>query len=368
VLFVSRTRYRLPIDGAARRKWDALGAQLELRVRATARGRGSTGDARFRLVRDRGLGPLGGPAFYLSLPFRIAGDLQRFRPEVVVAQSPYEGAAALLARSLIASDAGIVVEVHGDWRTATRLYGSRLRRVVEPLAWAVARDALRRADAVRTVGPFTSALVRGVGVEPAAEFTAYSDTSSFTGRSVVPLPDQPTALFIGVLERYKDVRTLAAAWRVVAERVPAAQLRVIGRGREHAVIEELVEALPGWVAWSREEPPEAIAAALDAATVLVLPSRSEGLPRVAIEAMARGRPVVGSDAGGIPDIVRNDANGLLVRPGDPAALASALERVLTDRGLAERLAAAAAADAGRWMVPAEEYAARMRALVDDLHR
>jgi glycosyltransferase involved in cell wall biosynthesis len=98
----------------------------------------------------------------------------------------------------------------------------------------------------------------------------------------------------------------------------------------------------------------------------VLPSFSEGLPRVAMEAFARGRPVVGSRAGGIPDIVEDGASGLLVPAGDPAALADAFVRILSDRGLAELLAEGARSSRTRWLQTPEEFAGRMRGLVEGL--
>ena len=104
----------------------------------------------------------------------------------------------------------------------------------------------------------------------------------------------------------------------------------------------------------------------DAATVLLLPSFSEGLPRVAMEAFARGRPVIGARAGGIPDIVEDGVNGLLVDPQDPDSIADALVRVLSDRELAERLAVGAAASAEHWLQPPEVYANRLRELVEGL--
>jgi glycosyltransferase involved in cell wall biosynthesis len=103
---------------------------------------------------------------------------------------------------------------------------------------------------------------------------------------------------------------------------------------------------------------------LDEATVLVLPSRSEGMGRVIIEAFCRGRPVIGSRVGGIPDLVEDGANGLLVESGDTDALVEALERVLTDKELAERLAAGARGSTGMWTITPEEFAARLRALVE----
>ena len=99
------------------------------------------------------------------------------------------------------------------------------------------------------------------------------------------------------------------------------------------------------------------------ATVLVLPSRSEGLGRIVVEALCRGRPVVATRVGGIPDLVRDGENGLLVEPGDTRALADALVRISSDRGLAERLAARARESVEPWIATPEEYAARLRAAV-----
>jgi glycosyltransferase involved in cell wall biosynthesis len=359
VLFVSRTRYRLPLDPSVARKWDALAAEMELRVLA---GGDTADDGRFRLVPGRS------PAFYLSLPLRVAEELRRFRPDVVVAQSPYEASSVLAARALARSRARVVLEVHGDWHTATRLYGSPLRRLLEPVSTTLARAAVRRVDAVRTVSPFTSGLVRAVGVEPATTFTTYFDVSAFSATPPAPLPERPRALFVGVLERYKNVHGLAEAWRLAAPSVPDATLHLVGRGREHAVSEQLVRDFPDRVTWDERLPSSGVAAALDAATVLVLPSFSEGLPRVAMEAFARGRGVVGARAGGIPDIVEDGTSGLLVPPGDAAALADALVRALSDPQLARSLADGARASSARWLQSPEEFATRTRELVDSLRR
>jgi glycosyltransferase involved in cell wall biosynthesis len=359
VLFVSRTRYRLPLEPQLARKWDALGDELDLRVLATG-AEDESEDGRFRLVAART------PAFYLALPVHVARQLRAFRPDVVVAQSPYEAWSALLGRRLAGAQSRVLLEVHGDWRTATRLYGSPLRRLVEPLSRAAARAAVRRADAVRTVSPFTSSLVRGVGVEPAATFTAYVDVSAFLATPPAPLPPQPRALFVGVLERYKNVQGLADAWRLAADRVPGATLHLVGRGHARDVVEQLMRDVPGRTIWDEWLTSDGIAAALDAATVLVLPSFSEGLPRIVIEAFARGRGVVGTRAGGIPDIVDDGVSGLLVPAGDASVLADALVRLLSDRALAQELADGAHAAAERWLQSPEQFAGRMRALVDEM--
>ncbi|MFL5965069.1 MAG: glycosyltransferase family 4 protein [Gaiellaceae bacterium] len=361
LLIVGRSRYRLPLDDSLRRKFDALGEALDVRVIGTALSDGG-GDATFRLVRRRRPAVLDGALFYASLPRVVASELRAHRPDAVLTQSAYEAAAVLIARAVARSDARLIVDVHGDWDTATELYGSRLRRVLSPVTTRVSRAALRRADAVRTISEFTSDLVRREGVEPAHVFPAYVDFGTFSERPPEPPPERPRALFVGVLERYKNVDGLAAAWRRVHEREPDVGLVIVGSGRERAIVERLVAEVPG-VTWHERLTHDEVALALDDATLLVLPSRSEGLPRIVIEAFCRGRPVVGARAGGIPDIVEDDVNGVLVPAGDPDALADALVTVLTDGALQRRLADGARASAERWLQTPEEYAARIRELV-----
>jgi glycosyltransferase involved in cell wall biosynthesis len=172
------------------------------------------------------------------------------------------------------------------------------------------------------------------------------------------------ALFVGVLERYKAVDVLADAWRLTAPRVPEATLHIVGRGTLSGVPARLVEDLPGRTSWSEALTTPEVVAALDEATVLVLPSRSEGLGRVVVEAFCRGRGVVASRVGGIPDLVNDGEDGLLVQAGDAAALADALVRVLSDRSLGERLGAAGRITVEPWLATPEEYAEQIRDLVE----
>ncbi len=360
VLFVGRTRYRLPLSDALARKWDAVAAEVDLRVVGSAPSGAPATNGRFRLVPHRSLD---GPRFYLGLPSLVVRELRSFRPDVVIAQSPYEAAAVLLGRRLSRSGARVVLDVHGDWRTFARLYGSPARRALGPLADRIAAAALRRADAVRTVSPYTTRLVRELGIEPAAVFPAFMDLEPFTERPPAPLPERPAALFVGVLEAYKNVDGLASAWRLAAPRVPAARLRIVGRGTMAPVVERLVAELPGQTDWTPALSPQEVAAALDDAWALVLPSRSEGMGRVVVETLCRGRAVVGSRVGGIPDLVEDGVSGLLVEPDDTQGIADALVRVLSDRAVAERLGAGADAAAGRLPTP-EEYAVSVRALVE----
>ena len=131
-----------------------------------------------------------------------------------------------------------------------------------------------------------------------------------------------------MLEPYKNVDGLAAAWRRVVQRAPGGAARGrragLAAGRDRPA---RATTLPDQVEYVPELDPRGVARALDEATVLVLPSWPEGLGRVVIEAFARGRGVVATDAGGIPDLVTDGVEGILIPPADEEALVASLVRV-----------------------------------------
>jgi glycosyltransferase involved in cell wall biosynthesis len=282
----------------------------------------------------------------------VARELRAFRPDALLVQGTHETAAALVGRGLARSRAKVILDVHGDWRAPTRLYGSRLRRLLSPVADAAAHAALTRADAVRSITPYTTRLLRAEGIEAADEFPAFMDLGPFVAGPPAPIPERPQALFVGALEPTKGIDVLLDAW----EDVPVGHLRLVGAGSYR-------DRVRGHD-WTERLEPEELVRALDESWCLVLPSRSEGMGRVVVEAFCRGRAVVATRVGGIPDLVVDGADGLLIEPGDPAAVARALRRVLGDRALAERLGTEARRDADRWIVSPEEFARRLRRLVE----
>lgn len=366
VLLVARTRFSLPLNSTLRRRFDALSAVLEWRQIGTSATGSGIRDDRFTLVSRLPVACLDGLSFYAFLPGRIAREIRAFRPDVLIVQGAEDTALALFARRLARSNVPIVFDVHGDWRHNTRVYGSPGRRMLSPAADALANLGVRKADAVRTVSEFTTGLVRSRGVEPIATFPAYMDLAPFTETRPLPFPEPARAVFIGVLERYKAVDVLAEAWRVTAAKLPGAQLHIVGEGRLEGLVRSLVADPQLGVSWTPRLTTVEIARALDAATLLVLPSRGEGMGRVLVEAFCRGRPVIGTSSGGIPDLVQDGVNGLLVPVEDADALAQALARLLSDRDLAARLGAGAHDASAAWAATPEEFAQRIRGLVDSV--
>lgn len=107
------------------------------------------------------------------------------------------------------------------------------------------------------------------------------------------------------------------------------------------------------------------AALLDALDVFVLPSSIEGMPLVVLEAMARGKPVVATAVGGTGEAVLDGETGLLVPPGDPKRLATAIGLLLADPGLAERLGRAGR-DRARSHYSEEAMTQRILELYDEI--
>jgi len=344
-------------------KWDAVSELLDIRVVIESDDPATAADGRFCALRPVQPRLVRTVAFHARLPGAVRRECVRFQPEAIVAQSPYEAVTALVGRRLARATAvPLIVEVHGDWRSASRLYGSPWRRLLSPLADALARWALRRANATRAIGPAMRRLTEEVtGRAPLAVYPTFFDAETYFGSPPAPLPTTPTALWVGALQRSKNPHVLAVAWDTVATSVPDARLVVVGSGPLQHIVDALRDAHPERVQLHRRLPPAKLRDEFDSSTVLVLPSLSEGLGRVVIESFARGRPVIGARVGGIVDLVQHEVNGLLVPSDDAGALARAMIRLLRDRELASTLGRRARADAEPHRWTPDRYA---RALLD----
>lgn len=144
-------------------------------------------------------------------------------------------------------------------------------------------------------------------------------------------------VFVGRMCRPKGVADLIEATSRVRLDVPL-EVSYLGDGSERAEFEALAERL-GVAARSKfPGAVDDVSAYLDAAHALALPSYSEGIPRVVMEAMAAGVPVIGTDIPGIRQLVSDGDTGMLVPVGNPDALARAIERMAADPGEAMRMA------------------------------
>lgn len=146
----------------------------------------------------------------------------------------------------------------------------------------------------------------------------------------------------------KGITYLVSAMPEVLSRCPGAHLALAGDGEDRAALEAQAAAL-GVVRHIHflgfQNDVDAVIAALD---VFVLPSLNEGMGRVLVTAMALGVPVVATRVGGVPEVVEDGRQGILVPPADPTALAEAVVALLTDRTRAAAMSAAGRARAHRF--------------------
>ncbi len=162
-------------------------------------------------------------------------------------------------------------------------------------------------------------------------------------------------MFIGRLVPRKECAVLLDALAQVLAMGRDATLEIIGAGPERTALERQVAAmgLGRSVRFMGPLDEKGVADALRGADILVVPSSSEGLPVVIMEAMASGLPVIASAIDGIPELVRDGTTGLLVPPRDPVRLAQAIARLIDDPHAARRMGAA-----GRTLVRARHDAGR----------
>ncbi len=172
----------------------------------------------------------------------------------------------------------------------------------------------------------------------------------------------PAVLYLGgFANRVKGGEVLLTA----LARPEAAELRALlaGPGELPEAGRELLARRPRleWRGWLGEEERET---ALREAAIFVLPATSEGLPMALLEAMAWGRAIVATAVGGVPDVLSDGEDALLVPPQEPEALARALAKLAADRGLRERLGTAARERARR--LNSEEVTDRLDRLYREL--
>jgi glycosyltransferase involved in cell wall biosynthesis len=199
------------------------------------------------------------------------------------------------------------------------------------------RWSLRAASKVLTVSiPFRDELA-SKGVNPdRIEIVHNAIRPDWGTAKPAAAPDRKTILIVGRLSREKDHLTLLRAVERIRDLNP--HLVIVGEGPERARIEREIKqlGLSGQVTLTGHQP--SAEPYYGAANLAVLSSLSEGSPNALLEAMAAGVPVVATNVGGIPEIVKHEESALLVPPGDIDAMAAAMSKLLTDSSLARQLA------------------------------
>jgi glycosyltransferase involved in cell wall biosynthesis len=281
-----------------------------------------------------------------------------FRPDVIHAHVFSAGVPAVVVGML--THTPVVVTEH---------YTAYPRRTLSRASVWMARFALGRAARVLPVCLFLQRAIEAYGIKARFEIVPNAvDAAMFHPDDSRAKPrksgDPKRLLFVGNLEPtgHKGFPTLLDSLERLSLRRTDWSLEVVGEGPTRADYERLVAASPvsAAVTFRGALPKPQVAERMRASDLFVLASKFENLPCVIIEAMATGLPVVSTTVGGIPEMVSN-ADGILVPPSDPVALADALDLVLREPGAFDSAAISARAQA-RFGLPA--VGAQIRAIYD----
>ncbi len=221
---------------------------------------------------------------------------------------------------------------------------------VNPFAGLMSRLALNRAHRIIAVSEAVKETLVAAGLQASKIVVIPNGINLPMPVSIIPRndirarfdvqQDAPLVLCVARLMADKGVDTLVSAWPIVAHTFPRARCVIAGDGPDRDALHALAcdvqgLSLAGYV--------DDVYSLYGAADIVVIPSRREGQSIVCLEAMA-SKPapaIVASNVGGLPEMVKDDATGLLAQPDNPSALADKIMELIGNPDLRERLSAAA---------------------------
>ena len=301
VLFIGVTKYDLEKDVHLEKKFGLLAQNIKPYVlaRGFALGKSAFGAEFYLLPKNIFFWPM---AFVLAFWLCLARKIN-----TVVVQGPLlEGLLGVALKMSLGKE--LIVEIHGDWE-------ERLPALRSLLTF-FAKRVLSKADKIRAVADYLTVKAKKYAPnKPYFLFPTFTDLDDFLAETDIKFDNY--ILFAGRADRVKGIKYLKEAFSLIENDFPDFQLILVGEG------------LPGG-----KLPLAEVRNKMKNCYCLVLPSVTEGVPRVIMEAMALRKPVIASRVGGIPDLVRDGYNGFLFEVGNSRELAEKLRNLLSNKEMA----------------------------------
>jgi len=271
---------------------------------------------------------------YAGCILAVRKELKKIQPDIVHAQ----GTERDCAISAVFQKIPKVLTIHGNIRAITKLHRSSLFSF-----WWIQSQleafCLPRFAGVVCISKYTqqqvSDLAKKTWLLPNATENLFFQFRPAAVDSSTP----PLVLVVANVDRRKNQNALIQALDPLARKLKFI-VKFYGRCGEDSYGKEfrsLIEARP-WCSWGGMIGREKLRDEFARATTLFLPTREDNCPMVVLEAQASGVPVIASNVGGVPDLVEDGVTGLLTNPDFPSTMPIALEKILSDKVLAARLA------------------------------
>ncbi|MCK5061842.1 glycosyltransferase family 4 protein [Candidatus Parcubacteria bacterium] len=331
VLFISTKDYDLSEeDNLLDKKFSGLSQGMNVFV--LARGRSwqyKKYGAKFYLIPKIGTVPW----MFVSL-IRGLWLVKRKRIDVIISQSPlFDGWVAVIINKVYKKK--LIIEAHSDWVNSLFLqHRIPFPTTVRRLFIYLGRFSLSRASVVRVVSKALQDQVLEYCPDcKIIKFPAFTDIDIFKNETGISW--EPIILFTGSLYRLKGVQLLIEAFGRLQDRFSEFKLVIIGDGPYKEDLKKLaVSSKIKKIEFTGSLSQEQVKNWMKKCWCFVLPSLSEGLGLVLLEAASLSKPLIGSNTGGISEIIIDGENGFLFTPGSIQELTKTLEKIMSDKKLA----------------------------------
>ena len=301
-------------------------------------------------VMHRPLLPLQAPHLARGLLGSLVGlkelvSIVRSKKDIIFFSSPYALYSVLVSRIL-----KIPLIIHFKYDPTTQPSMNFRHRIKRGILNVLINLALRSADMIVVTTPHVKRMVisRKVPAEKVFVSPNYVDealfSSSVDGKSIRErfsiVRHEKLIMYLGRLSHEKGLSTLIEAFSILCSRLQNIKLAIVGGGPERGVLQKKCQilGLADKVLFINPVPHTLVPNFLAASDVVVLPSYSEGHPKILIEAMIMSKPLVATDVIGIQDVVENRKDAILVKPGDAKGLAEALQMLIENDNRARTIA------------------------------
>ena len=267
--------------------------------------------------------------------FRILHYLRTHRPIIVHTQLEFADILGTIAAKILGIPTvttlhtldSFAAKKFSPWRLRLRWFV--LRIFCDQIIAVSEKTRLHHLQSGKLNSDKVITLYNGVDI---SRFKSIDKSQRMKIRQALNLPlDNPIIITVAVLRELKGIQNMIKALPSILEQIPNAHYLIVGDGAYGASLQDLVATLSIQDCVTFAGHRTDIPALLACSDLFVLPTLKDALPTVLIEALAAEKPVVASAVGGVPEIIENEVNGLLVPPDDPSSLAKACLQIMKNK-------------------------------------